>query len=181
VNRPPGVYEHDDWFTIDERADRFRPLLNDEYGNQILGALFVPLSLNSHQWNEYQMMRHSGLPKRTYSPLPYTLLQAEDDYVGTVGNELSPGVTYLPKKVDRYWTTQGTMTAAELNEATRNFTPKLASEQLRYLDDAWVKYNYDSALADELYGVDQARSRVLNGKGANLRRSDVKKLRADTV
>jgi hypothetical protein len=175
-----GVYEHNDWFTIDERANRFRALLNDEYGNEILGALFVPLSLNSHQWNEYQMMRHSGLPKRTYSPLPYTLLNS-DDYVGTVGDTIFPGVTCLPEKLDRYWTTRGTMTAAELNAATRSFTPRIATEEMRYLDDAWVKYNYTSEQADELYRIDQAASRLLKGKGASLRRSDVQKLRADTV
>lgn len=174
-----GVYDNDDWFTIDERADRFRPLLNDEYGNQILGALFVPLSLNSHQVNEYQMMRHSDLPKRSYSPLPYAILHgAEDDYVPTVGAELGKGRTYLPEKVDRYWTTRGVMTAAELNTATREFTPKLFSERLRYLDDAWVKYNYDSELADDLYSVDQENSRLLAGKGANLHRADIEHIRS---
>lgn len=175
-----GVYDQEDWFTIDERADRFRVLLNDEYGNEILGALFVPLSLNSHQQNEYQMMRHSGLPKRTYSPIPYTVLQAEDDdYVPSVGADLSPGVTYLPEKVDRYWTTRGTMTADELNQATSDFTPRLAGEDLRYLDDAWVKYNFDTPLAASLYEVDQEQSRVLSGKGAGLRRNDVERLRSE--
>ncbi|UAL29950.1 hypothetical protein K8W59_19880 [Nocardioides rotundus] len=175
-----GVYEHEDWFTIDERADRFRPLLNDEYGNEVLGALFVPLSLNSHQVSEYQMMRHTEkLPKRTYTPLPYTLLRAEDDdYVASAGSELSPGVTYLPEKVDRYWTTQGVMTAAELNEATRAFTPRLSADDLRYLDDSWVKYNYDSPLAEALYEVDQRHSRLLAGKGAGLRRDDIERLRS---
>ncbi len=173
-----GVYEHDDWFTIDARADRFRPLLNDEYGNEILGALFVPLSLSSHRYHEYQMMRHSKLPKRHYSPLPYALLR-DDDYVGSVGDTLGKGITYLPKKLDRYWTTRGVMTAAELNAATRSFTPKLATEEYRYLDDAWVKYNHDSKLANELYGVDQASSRLLAGKGASLCRAEIAKLRAE--
>lgn len=173
-----GVYEHDDWFTIDERAERFRPMLNDEYGNQVLGALFVPLNLNSHQTHEYQMMRHSGEPKRSYSNIPYEILHAEaDDYVASVGDTLGKGITYLPEKVDRYWTTQGEMTAAQLNQATRDFTPKLASERFRYLDDAWVKYNYESELANELYAVEQANSRLLAGKGAGLRRDDINNLK----
>lgn len=172
-----GVYDSDDWFTIDERADRFRPMLNDEYGNEVLGALFVPLSLNSHQRHEYTMMRHTGLPKASYSPLPYTILQ-DDDYVGSVGDVLGQGMTYLSPKVDRYWTTRGVMTAAELNEATRGFTPLLATEKFRYLDDAWVKYNYTSPLADEMYKIDQAQSRVLKGQGAGLRRDDVQSLRS---
>ena len=32
-----GVYEMEDWMLIDERTERFRPLLNDEYGNLFLG------------------------------------------------------------------------------------------------------------------------------------------------
>jgi hypothetical protein len=174
-----GVYEHEDWFMVDARADRFRKLCNDEYGNEMLGAHFVPLSLSSHRWNDYQMMRHSNEPKRLYTPLPYTILTAaDDDYVGSVGDTLGRGITYLPAKQDRYWTTRGYMTAAQLNEATRAFTPKLFSDRLRYLDDAWVKYNFDAELADELYGVDQERSRLLRGKGAGLRRDDVDALRA---
>jgi hypothetical protein len=70
------------------------------------------------------------------------------------------------------------MTAEQLNEATRSFTPKVYSDRLRYLDDAWVKYNYDSELADELYGIDQEQSRLLRGKGAGLHRADVDALRA---
>src|SRR3712207_8519570 len=34
-----GIYEQDDWFTIDERADRYRALLNDEYARDFLGEL----------------------------------------------------------------------------------------------------------------------------------------------
>jgi len=33
-----GVYDVDDWMTIDVRADRFRPLLNDEFGRDFLGG-----------------------------------------------------------------------------------------------------------------------------------------------
>lgn len=34
-----GVYEVEDWIKIDERANRFRPLLNDEFGHDFLGEL----------------------------------------------------------------------------------------------------------------------------------------------
>src|SRR5260370_41777058 len=42
------VYEQDDWYLIDERANRFRGLLNDEYGNHAIAELvgFVSLSRN---------------------------------------------------------------------------------------------------------------------------------------
>ncbi|MCT2559334.1 hypothetical protein N0B51_10115 [Tsuneonella sp. YG55] len=170
-----GCYEASDWMEIDERADRFRPFMNDEYGNELLGALFVPLSLSSQQFSAYEMMPHSNLPKRNYSPIPYSIL-SDGDYAPTVGDELGRGVTYLAAKVDRYRTTQGTMTQDELNERVRQFTPKLCTERYRYLDDAWVKYNYDSPLADELYRIEQSDSRNLKDRGAGLDRDDVEAL-----
>ena len=36
-----GVFEVEDWLEIDPRAERFRPLLNDEFSNQMLGSLVV--------------------------------------------------------------------------------------------------------------------------------------------
>lgn len=170
-----GCYDADDWNKIDERADRFRVLLNDEYGNQILGALFVPLSCPSHQCHQYTMMQHSDLPKRTYSPLSASLLH-ETDCVASVGDGIRPGVTYLTEKVDRYRTTQGVMGLDELNRRTRSFVPQLCTEKFRYLDDTWVKYHYDTPLAHELYRLEQQYSRKLAGKGAGLNRDDVEAL-----
>lgn len=170
-----GCYEVEDWMMIDPRADRFRPLLNDEYGNGLLGALFVPLSLASQQFNEYEMMPHSNLPKRNYSPIPYSVL-LDGDYAPSVGDIVSPGITYLPHKVDRYRTTEGPMTLATLNERVRAFTPQLCSERFRFLDDAWVKYNYSSPLANELYHIEQQSSRNLSGRGAGLSRDEVEAL-----
>ena len=68
------------------------------------------------------------------------------------------------------------MTQDELNERVRQFTPKLCTERYRYLDDAWVKYNYDSPLADELYRIEQSDSRNLKDRGARLDRDDVEAL-----
>lgn len=170
-----GVYDTEDWMKIDARADRFRPLLNDEYGNQILGALFVALSLPAHQRHEYTMMYHSNEPKRTYSPIPVSVL-VEEEYVPTVGDTFGAGITFLPEKEDRYRTSQGVLTFAELNERVRNFNPKLSSEKFRYLDDTWVKYNYDTELARELYDTEQKYSRKIAGKGASLTRADIARL-----
>jgi hypothetical protein len=36
-----------------------------------------------------------------------------------------------------------------------------------------VKYHYDTALADELYRLEQQSSRKLKGKGARLSRDDI--------
>lgn len=170
-----GCYEADDWNTIDPRADRFRVLMNDEYGNQMMGAHFVALQCPSHQCHEYTMMQHSNLPRRTYSPLSTALL-VEEDYVPTVGEEILPGITHLPPKVDRYRTTQGVMGLAELNRRVREFTPQLCTDKFRYLDDTWVKYHYDTPLADELYRIDQQYSRKLAGRGAGLTRNDIDRL-----
>jgi len=34
-----GVYDVADWMTIDARANRFRPLFNDEFGRDFLGEM----------------------------------------------------------------------------------------------------------------------------------------------
>ena len=41
-----------------------------------------------------------------------------------------------------------------------------------------MKYHAGAPLADEMYKLEQARSRVLNGAGSSLKRADVEKLRA---
>ena len=170
-----GCYEVDDWMKFDERAERFRGLLNDEYGNELLGALVVPLTLPSHQCNEYTMMQHSNAPKRVHSPISYSILSGED-YVPSVGDGIHPGVTYLPPKADRYRTTQGVMTLAEFNQRCGHFTPQLCAEKFRHLDESWVKYHYQSPLADEMYKLEQQHSRKLAGKGAGLTRADIQAL-----
>jgi len=170
-----GVYEVDDWTRIDERAERFRGLLNDEYSNELLGHLLVPLTLPSAQVNEYTMMQHANAPKRVYTPLSYSLLAGED-YVPHVGG-MHPGVSYLPPKADGYRTAQGMLTFAELNRRAQAFTPKVCSEEFRYLDDTWVKYHAETAKAKELYEAEQQLSRKLKGRGAQLRRADIEALR----
>ena len=42
-----GVYEQSDWMEIDDRARRFVPLLNDEYGRDCLTEMLGPVSLPS--------------------------------------------------------------------------------------------------------------------------------------
>jgi len=67
-----GVYEVEDWMMIDERADRFRSLFNDEYARDVLTGLCAGL-LPTHAANEYTMMQHSEKPQRLFSPVPYSL------------------------------------------------------------------------------------------------------------
>ncbi|MEX2480486.1 MAG: hypothetical protein WD928_06445 [Gammaproteobacteria bacterium] len=170
-----GVYDQDDWLTIDERAERFRPLLNDEYGNLFLGELVGYISCPSQRMDEYTMMMHTGLPRRALSYFPYSMLN-DGDYTAAVDG-MRPGVTNLPAKNDRYRTSQGVLIEAEYNRRSREFVPKACQEPYRFLCRDWIKYHYDSPQADELYGFEQANSRLLQGKGAGLTRADIEALR----
>jgi hypothetical protein len=170
-----GVYEVDDWMKIDERAERFRPLLNDEFSRDALGELVGLVSHPSQQVMEYTMAQHSDKPTRMYTNIPYSVLQG-DDYTFSSG-PIYPGVTCLPEKKDAYNTTRGTLTLAEYNKLSREFTPPALADKFRYLCDTWVKYNAGSPLAEEFYHVEQSRSRRLKSKGSKLKRADIERLR----
>jgi len=170
-----GVYDEEDWMRIDERAERFRPLLNDEYGNLFLGELVGYISCPSQRMHEYTMMMHTGQPRRALSYFPYSMLH-DGDFTESVGG-MRPGVTNLPAKNDRYRTSQGVLTQEEYNRRSREFVPRSCQEPYRFLCADWVKYHHDTPLADELFGFEQANSRLLKGKGAGLSRADVEALR----
>jgi len=166
-----GVYEHDDWMTIDERAERFRPILNDEYGRDGLGELLGSMTNPGQQMNEYSMMQHSNKPQRMFSHIPYSIL-TDGDYTATCG-PLRPGTNHMTPKTGKYRTTRGLLDLDEYNRVARGFTPKVCEDKFRFLDETWVKYNYDTPLADELYRAEQEESRTLKGKGAGLKRADL--------
>ncbi len=170
-----GVYDVDDWTTVDARAERFRPLLNDEFARDVIGGLMALLTHPSQRICDYAMMQHSDKPQRMFSPIPYSILHGED-YVPSCG-EMHPGVTHLDPKVDRYTTTRGVLTLAQYNLLARDAIPAACTEKYRFLCETWAKYHYDTPLADELYGLVQADSRTLKGAGAKLRRADVEALR----
>jgi hypothetical protein len=170
-----GVYDADDWMKIDERAGRFRPLLNDEFSRDALGELVGLVSHPSQQVMEYTMAQHSNKPNRMYTSIPYSILKGEP-YTVTSG-PVYPGVTFLPEKKDAYNTTRGTITLAEYNKLSQEIVPPALVEKYRYLCDTWVKYYAGTPLADEMYRVDQTHSRKLKGKGSKLKRADIEKLR----
>ena len=91
---------------------------------------------------------------------------------------MRPGVSNLPPKVDRYRTSQGVMSQEECNRASREFVPDPCNDKFRLLCADWVKYHYDTPLADELFKLEQQHSRLLKGKGAGLTRADIEALRA---
>jgi hypothetical protein len=170
-----GCYEPDDWIKIDERAERFRPLLNDEYSRDLLGEICVgsgPL----HQINEYMLMQHVDLPRRIYTPIPYSILEEDVDYAPTVGGVM-PGITYLDEKKDRYCTSQGVLGFKEYNERVNASDYALDRDAARHFCETTVKYRADTDEADQLYKIYQRKSRNLKDKGAGLRHSDIEAIR----
>jgi hypothetical protein len=158
-----GVFEVEDWLEIDPRAERFRPLLNDEVADTILGELVGSISLPSQQTSPFGMMQHSNRPSRVLTPLPYSVL-AGDDFVPSVG-DIVRGSTLLDSKVDRYRTTRGVLTLAEYNRAAREFTPQSCAPPYRYLCETWVKYHARDPRCAELYRLEQIHSRQVKGRG----------------
>jgi hypothetical protein len=71
--------------------------------------------------------------------------------------------------VDRYRTSAGTLTLDEYNRRAREFTPALCTDKYRFLCETWVKYNHHTALANELYELEQRESRTLRGRGTGNR------------
>jgi hypothetical protein len=166
-----GVYEQSDWMEIDERARRFIPLLNDEFGRDCLTELVGLVTLPSQQANEYTMMQHKNSAQRMFSPVPYAILHT-GDYTASSG-PLYPGSTVLAKKTAKWRTSRGLLSQDEYNQAVQDFTPKACTDRYRFIDDYWLKYHYKEPIADELYRLTQERSRSLRGKGAGLKRADI--------
>lgn len=158
-----GVFSVEDWLEIDPRAERFRPLLNDEYGNSVLGELVGSLTLPGQVCSPFSMMQHSNKPHRMFTPLPYSVLAGED-FVPSSGG-IQRGTSNLDAKVDRYRTTQGLLTLDEYNKRARAHTPAVCSDQYRFLCETWVKYNSTDPRCHDLYRLEQRGSRTLEGAG----------------
>ena len=169
-----GVYEVDDWMKIDVRADRFRPLLNDEFGRDFLGEIVGFVSLPSQQLHEYAMMRHNDRPVRYLSHVPYAVLTAGG---GEGPGPIAEGVSQLGDKRDRYVTTAGALTLGEYNARAQAFRPAQMAEPYRFLWDTSVKYRPQASEVDALYRLEQEMSRLLRGRGTGLSRADIEALR----
>lgn len=170
-----GVYAQDDWFSIEERAQRFRPLHNDEYGGSAIAELVGLVSLTSQQGSEYHMSKWANAPGEMFSPIPYSVLN-DDQFTPTVG-PIREGSCTLAPKISTWTTTRGRLTQDQCNQAARAFTPSYIDKGSRYLDDSWVKHHAGDPRAQELYAATQAHSSSLAGKGAGLRRADIEALR----
>ena len=84
-----GVYEQDDWLLVDERAQRFKPLMNDEYGNSAIAELVGLISLTSQNRSPHHMARYSNERGEMWTPIPYSVL-ADDEWTAGVG-PIGPG------------------------------------------------------------------------------------------
>ena len=169
-----GVYDVDDWMKIDERADRFRPLLNDEFGRDFLGELVGLVDLPSQQLHDYAMMQHNNKPCRYISHIPHGVLNGP---VPASTAHVAPGVSHLSEKVDRYVTSAGALTLAEYNARAASFEPAQMQHPYRFLCDTSVRSGAPRADVDALYKLEQEQSRLLRGKGAGLTRDQIETLR----
>jgi hypothetical protein len=170
-----GVYEQDDWFLLEDRTQRLKPIMNDEYGNHSIAELVGYITLSSQQNNPYNMNKWSNQSNDMWSAIPYSVLE-NDQWTSSVG-PIRSGSTSLPAKTAKWTTTQGKLTQAEANAAAKAFTSGPVSAGSKYYDDSWIKYNYASPEADALYKATQANSRLLKGKGAGLSRADIDAIR----
>lgn len=172
-----GVYEQDDWFTQDERAQRLKPLMNDEYGRDAVAEVVGFISMSSQQENPYTMSRYAAQPANMWSAIPYSVLH--DTPSTATGGPMRPGVTSLAPKSALWTTTRGKLTQDECNAAAKGFVPKVHQDGGRFLDDQWVKHHATSDRARVLYEATQEQSRNLRGQGALLNRVDLDKFRAN--
>ncbi len=170
-----GVYEQDDWFTIDERVQRFKPLFNDEYGNSLIAEIVGLVSMSSQNWSDYHMAKYSDARGEMWTPVPYSVL-VDDEWTSTVG-PIGPGSTSLPPKTAPYTTTRGKLSLEECNRLAKEFRPS-AWELRHYDDDTWLKNHADDPRAQELYRAAQASSSVLRDRGAGVSQDDLESLRA---
>ncbi len=170
-----GIYDQSEWMMVDERAQRFKPLMNDEYGRDLIAELVGYISLSSQQGNDYVMSKHSGAPGDMWSTIPYSVLN-EDDLSGGVG-PIGAGVTSLPEKTSTWTTTAGKLTLDQVNAKARELRPLPVEPEYRFLDERWIKDNPDDPRVDALYRHTQRNSRLLKDRGAGLRRDDVEALR----
>lgn len=168
-----GVYDVEDWMRIDDRADRFRSLLNDEFGRDFLGELVGLVDLPSQQLSPYSMMQHSNRPARYLSHVPPTAVE------GGRARADAPltGSSHHPDKLDAYTTTRGVLPLAAYNAQARGFTPAAMAPEYRHLSDSWLRWHPDDPRTDALYRIEQHHSRRLADRGAGLTRDAIEALR----
>ena len=165
-----GVYEQEEWFTLDERVQRFKPLFIDEYGNHLVAEIVGLVSMSSQNWSEYHMAKFSDARGEMWTPIPYSVL-VDDEWTSTMG-PIRPGTTSLPAKTGPYTTTRGKLDQDEANRLARDFRPSWWDLR-HYDDDTWIKNHADDPRAQELYRAAQRNSITLRDRGTQVRQDDL--------
>jgi hypothetical protein len=142
-----GVYEQEDWFTVEDRCQRFKPLMNDEYGNHLIAEIVGFVSMSSQNQSPHHMEKFSGERGEMWTRIPYSVL-VDDEWTSTVG-PIRGGSTSLPAKTAKYTTTRGKLTQEECNQLAREFS-STAHELRHYDDDNWAKFHPDDPKGAEL-------------------------------
>jgi hypothetical protein len=189
-----GVFRHEEWEFVDERNNRLRGMYNEEFALDSYvenwAALLGPQgSANEYYLHpeHYQIWRKAGQPGG--APVPHPGRQGfmvssnvlrDHDYsrrVNPNGRGDLVGENSLPAKTGLWRTSQGDLTQEQFNEKAKAFRPKAAQAPWVHIDDQWVKWNWQSEEVNDLYRHTQEGSRLLAGRGASLRRTDLDKIR----
>jgi hypothetical protein len=125
-----GVFDPADWLEIDPRAERFRPILSDDYADAALGELVGGISMPSQEAAPHVLMKWSDRAKRVLTPLPLTILSGAP-YLPRVAPPM-PGTSHLPAKNDRYRTTRGVLSLEAYNRLARAFVPGACAPPAKY-------------------------------------------------
>ena len=168
-----GTYRQEDWFAIDDRVQRFKPLMNDEYGRDDLGEMVGLLGFPHQKTSEYSMARYSGLNQNMLTGIPYSVLQRR---------RLRPHRRGPAVRVDRACrprTGCGPPAPAgssidEYNRRAREFTPR---RRWPSPTGTWTRSGSSgttpTSRADELYQLAQRGSRGCRAAAPGLRRADL--------
>ena len=189
-----GTYDQAEWDRVDDRTRRLWQVYNEEYAldgyvDNFAGMLGLSGAASEYYLHpvSYATWRRGGakddlppngrnamlVPGRVLSSRDYSL-RANPNGMGDV-----KGTSTLPAKTGRYTTSAGRMTQDELNAAARDFASPLLDAPWRHFDEATVKWHWQDPEVDAMYRYTQERSRLLQGRGAALKRADIDQVRRE--
>jgi hypothetical protein len=187
-----GTYREDVWSSIDDRAERFREIMTEEYALDAYVDDMVTMSGYAGGASDYYLnpvsyasWRRAGntrghLPRngrRSFTVPAHVLV--DHDYSLRADQSASSGLLHrtLPPKKTNYLTTQGRVSVEALNEMARSFKSPVVQPPWSGCDDEWVKWHWQDQTVDDLYKWSQENSRLLRGSGSTLRRDDIAAIR----
>jgi len=189
-----GTFRQSDWQFVDDRTRRFWPLHNEEYSLDAYVSHFAAMDGRLGGQSDYYLhpvsygvWRRSGQdtplpsPGRNASLVPARVLH-DDDYPRRVnGGGLADarGTSSLPPKTGGYTFASGRFDEDEMNARARAFRSPLHEAPWRHVDEATVKYDWQTPEVDALYRYVQERSTLLKDRGAALRRDDIDRIRRE--